>query len=611
MASIFEQTIVPKIDFSNFDLSETQILTCNFGQLIPCFVREVLPNDVFTLGASSIVNFAPMVAPMYQDVHTSMHFFFVPNRIVFDDFEQFITGAVEGEALPEDEIPVQPGLSIKEISDALAIMEDQSNVTSFQGTILDYFGLPDNLTAESQQSGAAAWYESTIISDILMRDYFKIWFDYYRDENLQTKFVDSEHEDVRYFDAWRQWRAVSDASDAIGSTNAKDLESYLRLNNFFKPRYRSFRKDYFTACLPSPQKGEPVSLSITGNAPVVFPDSVYLGAPKGYDPARNGFIAHFNGSVEDDEQITTTLNAISGSTSAAYLKADASGENLIGIETHLYNNISQASDVSAYADLSSATAVTVEQLREAFAVQEILESLSMRGSRYTEFLRGNFGVSPDDYKLQRPQFLGGLVTPVQVQQILQQSGYSGEDSRDMTGYAAGRAFAAVGGRIFRQRFKEHGYIIGIMSIMPKAYYYQGIPRHFMRKDRFDYYLPQTAHLGEQGVSKMELFYDKNQYTANDTVFGYIPRWAEYKTATNGIHGDFRGSLNYYHMAREFSSQSSPTLSESFISTQNVPTRPFAVWQTENPTINHLCWVQCYFKVIASRPMPYHSIPKVL
>lgn len=602
MASIFEQTLVPKIDFSNFDLSETNLLTCNFGQLIPCYIREVLPNDVFTLGGACQVNFAPMVAPMYQDVHASIHFFYVPDRILFDDFEQFITGAVEGYALPEDKIPVQPGLSLTELSG----IKQQLTLSSFQGTILDYFGLPSDLSASNQGEGASDWYDSTIISDFPLRAYFKIWFDYYRDENLQAEYVDDSFNKQLYFEAWRSWRKVSDPL-----TEFSDMD-FNTINNNFKPRYRAYRKDYFTACLPQPQKGEPVSLSLSTSAPVTFPNQVFIGAPGGFDPAKLGIIANL--TTSSDPQVGDTINvgsqAMSPSTADYYLEA-GSGDKIKGFLGGLYENQSLTKQLTGIADLSAATAITVEQLREAFAVQEILESLSMRGSRYTEFLKGNFGVTPDDYKLQRPQFLGGLVTPVQVQQVLQQSGYSGQDSRDMTGYAAGRAFASVGGRIFKQRFKEHGYIIGILSIMPKAYYYQGIPRHFMRKDRFDYYLPQTAHLGEQGVTKMELFYDSAQAQLNETVFGFIPRWAEYKTSTNGIHGDFRGNLNYYHMARTFTSLSSPTLSEDFISTKNVPTRPFAVWQTENPTIDHLCWVNCFFKVIASRPMPYHSIPKVL
>ena len=602
MASIFEQTLVPKIDFSNFDLSESNLLTCNFGQLIPCYVREVLPNDVFTLGGACQVNFAPMVAPMYQDVHASIHFFYAPDRILFDDFEQFITGSVEGYALSEDQIPVQPGMSLSEID---ALSDEVQSFSSWQGSVLDYFGLPSDLSTQNQGTGAEDWYDSTIISDFPLRAYFKIWFDYYRDENLQAEYIDDQGDKQLLFEAWRSWRRVSDPLTEFSTSD------FMTIVNYMKPRYRAYRKDYFTACLQQPQKGEPVSLSLSTSAPVTFPNQVFLGAPGGKTPLDPAIIANFDNSNTNPGDAVSVSDVVTPSLNQHYLDAGEQGNYLKGFISGLYTDISQQTPLTGTADLSAATAITVEQLREAFAVQEILESLSMRGSRYTEFLKGNFGVTPDDYKLQRPQFLGGLVTPVQVQQVLQQSGYSGQDSRDMTGYAAGRAFASVGGRVFKQRFKEHGYIIGILSIMPKAYYYQGIPRHFMRKDRFDYYLPQTAHLGEQGVPKYELFYDSAQAQLNETVFGFIPRWAEYKTSTNGIHGDFRGNLNYYHMARTFTSLSSPTLSEDFILTKNVPTRPFAVWQTENPNIDHLCWVNCFFKVIASRPMPYHSIPKVL
>lgn len=602
MASIFEQTIVPEIDFSNFDLSRPSLLTCNFGQLIPCFIQEVLPNEIFSVGASCVVNFAPMVAPMYQDVNVSMHFFYSPNRVVFDDFETFITGAVEGYPVSEDKLPKQPGLTLTDITDLAEDRESLELGNSWQGTLLDYFDLPNNLSNLSNKQADIDWSDNLIISDIPLRDYFKIWFDYYRDENLQAEWDSNK----LMFDNWRAWRSKS---NPIQDGAFASHEKFFEFMNYLQPRHRAYRKDYFTACLPSPQKGEAVSLSLSGNAPVSFPSEVKLKGIAGLtglqfnwdsrvDPGDSLAIHSY---IDPDNLTKTFVNAQQIDTLAP----------LDSVQGRLVNPADNT-PIKLEADLSKVLAVNIERLREAFAVQEILESLSMRGSRYTEFLKGNFGVTPDDYKLQRPQFLGGLVTPVQVQQVLQQSGYSGTDQRDMTGYAAGRAFAGVGGRIFRQRFKEHGYIIGILSIMPKAYYYQGIPRHFLRHDRFDYYLPQTAHLGEQGVYNMELYFDNQAHMEqNEQIFGYIPRWAEYKTAFGGIHGDFRGNLNYYHMARTFSNSSKPTLSEEFILTKNVPTRPFAVWQSENPTINHLCWVNCYFKVIASRPMPYHSVPKVL
>lgn len=594
MASIFEQTIVPKLNFSNFPLNEWQLVSLNFGQIVPVYVRDVLPNDVYTLTAFQNIEFAPMVAPMFHEVHASLHFFFVPSRVVYEDFETFITGAEDGHVLSEEDIPAQMGIPKKDFK---ALMDDDPSV---QGTLFDYFGLPNNICGETTSE--------EIISDELLRDYFKIWYDYYRDENLQVDVAEAD--ELTYYDFWRNWKRNSKAYN-----NSSQRTDFRDAMNQFLPFYRSYRKDYFTAALPTPQKGEPVSLSLGLDAPVTFssevaginlrtePDQDLVLQGVKIDPSNGGTLIN----VAYPQQLKIYNN---DPDNPDYYDID----NISGAVDHIFsgNYVDSNGDIVnnfAVADLRRASAVTVEQLREAFAVQEILESLSMRGSRFTEFLKGNFGVTPDDYRLQRAQFLGGIVSPVQIQSVIQQSGYSGEDSRDMTGYAAGRAFASARDRVFRMRFKEHGYIIGLASVMPKSYYYQGIPRHFLRHDRFDYYLPQTAHLGEQAIENQELYYTPGNEILNKGVFGFIPRWAEYKTSLNGIHGDFRGNLNYYHMARVFGS--TPTLSQSFISTLGLQTRPFAVWKSENPGISHLIWCQYYFKVVASRPMPYHSIPKVL
>ena len=595
MASIFEQTIVPKVKFSNFNLSETSILTCNFGQLVPCYLREVIPNDVFTMSVFADIQFAPMVAPMFQDVNCSIHFFYYPNRIVWDDFETFITGAQEGHVLSEDKLPAPAGVHPYWFATAVGS-------ESMQGSIFDYLGLPNELGSVDFDD------TDDVISDIPLRGYFKIWYDYYRDENLQYELNRRGTGAIDLFAMWRAWRASSTYLMDNPTDPSSGGSVIANVWSDFSPFHRAYRKNYFTAALPTPQKGEPVTLNLGTTAPVNLADDniVRLGSS---DPDEASVSLYSRVGAFGDMSF---LSARPDSGAVAQMVFSAGDDTMLPVDAFIGRLHNAHNDPSsypiAYADLSRASSITVEALREAFAVQEILESLSMRGSRYTEFLKGNFGVTPDDYKLQRPQFLGGVVTPVQVQQVLQNAGVDSSQGQ-MTAYAAGRAYAAAGDRVFRMRFKEHGYIMGILSVMPKDYYFQGIPRHFTRRDRFDYYIPQTAHLGEQAILNQELYFDGSDRDKNNAVFGYIPRWAEYKTATNSIHGDFRGSLNYYHMARIFGT--TPTLSENFILTKDVQTRPFGIWKEARPNVNHLIWCNLFFKVTASRPMPYHSVPKVI
>ena len=216
MASIFEQTITPQLKFSNFPLHEFQLVTQNFGQLTPVYVREVYPNDVFTLSAFVNTEFAPMVAPMYHEVSASVHFFFVPDRVVFEDFETFITGSEDGHVLAEEDIPAEPGFP----KSRFAVLSDM-DVDSIQGSIFDYIGLPNQLA----QSTSA---DKEVLSDLIYRGYARIWYEYYRDENLQTEFTYTPGEGdpitLSYFDFFRDWKRNSDICKTLEDKYSADVD---------------------------------------------------------------------------------------------------------------------------------------------------------------------------------------------------------------------------------------------------------------------------------------------------------------------------------------------------------------------------------------------------
>lgn len=535
MSNIFQAVESAKPRRTNFDLSFENKLTMNMGKLVPFLCKEVLPSDTFNVKSEVFLRFSPLLAPVMHRVNVFTHFFFVPNRLIWDNWETFITGGEDG--LQE---PVMPYI---ETSDFIL-----SNGDTEPGSLCDYIGVPR--------------LQSDIVTDHIsalpFRAYQLIWQEYYRDQNLIEKKDYGGHGD-----GW-----VSD---------------YTQLSELIKLRNRAYEKDYFTSALPWTQRGAEVTLPITGDAEIYYEagKSQLLFQEGGAD-ATAGNMAIGRTQPNDD-----------------YSMMDSSSKKL-----YLDPN------ETLHADLGSISSASINDLREAFQLQVWLERNARGGSRYIEQLLSHFGVKSSDARLQRPEYLGGGMSPVVISEVLSQAATFSTDNSTVlspVGAMAGKATSVQNSNGFSAYFEEHGWLIGIISVMPRTAYYQGIPRQLSKMDKFDYYWPEFAHLGEQEVYNREIYFTNE--TANDPkgVFGYQSRYAEYKYYPNEVHGEFKGSLDFWHFSRDFDQL--PNLNEQFIEMDYQDNwRPFVVQPSDSV---HSVYCQIYNSIVAQRPMPYESTPGLI
>ena len=510
---IFDRIQLTRPKRSVFDLSHERKFSMNMGDLVPILCQEVVPGDSFRLSLQQLVRLQPMLAPMMHRVNVTTHFFFVPNRLIWNDWEDFITGGDKGTAQPvfptfERVSPQTPKL-----------------LGLTPGSLSDYLGYPVSRLPSTT---------TTIqkFSQLPYRAYHLIWNEYYRDQNLQSPV------DI----------SLSSGNTLLGQADSKVTEWARRALAIQK---RAWEKDYFTSALPYAQKGQELSFSIAGTAPVKSDSTV-----------ADVYIS----------QAATYAGGIN-----KYLSTTGSGKLV--------------------ADLSDAGATKINELRQAFQIQKWLEKNARGGSRYIEQILTHFGVKSSDARLQRPEYLGGGKTPVTISEVLQNSA---TDETSPQGNMAGHGVSVGATHSFKRSFEEHGFIIGIMSVLPRTAYFQGMPKIFNKFDRFDYYWPEFAHLGEQEVKLSELYYDPTGATNNDT-FGYQPRYSEYRFVNDSVHGDFQTSLKFWHMAREFANK--PALNASFV--QADPTnRVFAVTDESYPKL----LVNTYANIQAVRPMPKYGNP---
>lgn len=521
--SIFSKVAMPRPQTNTFDLSHDRKFSGKIGELMPISVMEVVPGDKFNIKATNLTRFAPLITPIMHKASVYCHFFFVPNRILWPNWENFISGGEDGLADPtfptvDLTIPTQYGIQ----------------------TLADYLGLPTGN-------------QITDVSALPFAAYQKIYQDYYRDENLITK---------------------TDVTLSDGTQSASDI---IELSSMKK---RAWQHDYFTSALPWTQRGPEATIPLGTTAPIIYES----------DPTTTTlFRNHGTGAIIN--------NAVFDG--AAALSTTSTGQLFSNNPSFTPLDIDNSMDLKA--DLSGATASSINDLRRAFRLQEWLERNARGGARYIEIITAHFGVRSSDARLQRPEFLGGSSTPITISEVLQTSANASEPTPQ--GNMAGHGVSVGSSNYVSYRAEEHGYIIGIMSVMPKTAYQQGVPKHWKKLDKFDYYWPSFANIGEQPIYNEELYH---QNTAEDAeVFGYTPRYAEYKYIPSTVHGEFRDTLKFWHMGRIFGSK--PTLNQDFIECDSDEVK--RVFALPEASTEHL-YVYLHNEVKATRLMPYFGTPTI-
>lgn len=511
--NIFNTIQVRKPKTSTFDMSHDVKLGMKMGQLTPVSILECIPGDKWNIRTEVMLRMAPMVAPVMHNVTVTTHYFFVPNRLVWSNWEKFIT-----DNNGKGNVPAPPK------------MPSISAANAGSGSLADYLGLP---IGKDIPSGT--------VSAIPFAAYQLVYNEYYRDQNLQGDIGKNGTADI----------PLTDGIQATGSHTDRLLVI----------RRRAWEHDYFTASLPFAQKGDAVDVPITfdNNVPIVLNRTASPGA-------------------------TVPI----GSTPDAYVQA----QNLDGSNDFKLYAYTDGQD-SAEGDL------TINNLRRAFRLQEWLEKMARGGSRYIEQVLVHFGVRSSDRRLDRPEYLGGNKQPVIISEVLQTSSSDGVTPQ---GTMAGHGISASTGKNITYFCEEHGYIIGIMSIMPKTAYQQGIPKHFLRTNHLDYAWPTFAHIGEQEVLNKELYFDPTDSTngGDNGVFGYVPRYSEYRYQPSRVAGDFRTTLNFWHLGRIFGTR--PALNATFIECK--PRNDIFAVKTDIQNV----WGHCFHKIRVNRRLPKYGTP---
>ena len=508
-----------KLKRNKFSLSHHRLISCRMGFLLPIGLVEVLPRDTIQHATTGLIRAAPLVSPVMARVDARIHHFFVPHRLVWQDFESFITGGKDG-----NDQSVLPTVSSGESGFA-------------EGSLADYFGLPTGVPNMS-------------VSALPFRAYNLIFNEYYRDQDLVDELP-------------------------FSTESGADTTTSLLVQNC------AWEKDYFTSARPWMQKGTAVTI-----------------------PSYGGSVtAPVSGSVTVSGNISTLSSGsryvASATAAGSYYpisSQNVSNTNLVGLNPEITSTGSLSA--TANIDLDAAGGIAVDDLRLALSIQRFQEARARYGSRYTEYLR-YLGVISSDARLQRPEYLGGGRTPLQFSEVLQTA-----EGTSPVGEMRGHGIGAIRSNRYRRFIEEHGYIITLLSIRPKTVYSQMIPRTWIRKTKEDFYQPELAFIGQQEIYNKEL---QANHSEPDGIFGYQDRYNEYRYTPSSISGEFRSTLDYWHMARLFNGD--VALNEDFVQC-NPTDRIFAAPGTsESPNDTMYCFFN--HSIQARRMLPKIANPRII
>lgn len=549
------------ISRSQFDRSSSLKTSFNVGDVVPFYLDEVLPGDTFKISTSKVVRFQTLLTPMMDNVYLDTYYFFVPNRLVWDHWKEFNGENTQSAWIPEVEY------SIPQVT----APSGGWNI----GTIADYFGIPTGVSGLS-------------VSALPFRAYTMIMNEWFRDQNLVDPLL-----------------LDTDDTTRVGSNDAGIDKVELGGKPFVAAKYH----DYFTSCLPAPQKGPDVMIPVTGagaSLPVValnqdatvasglstFYNTVYTGFTSTNKPEIRSYGVARDGSAPSVESSEKSFPANLASIPATGVDPK-NGYPIMPANLWAINTGSQA-------------AATINQLRMAFQIQKLYERDARGGTRYTEILRSHFGVVSPDARLQRPEYLGGNRIPININQVIQTSGTV--EGSTPQGATSGQSLTTDRHSDFTKSFTEHGYVIGLLVARYDHTYQQGLDRLWSRKGRFDFYWPVLANIGEQAVKNKEIYAQGTE--VDDEVFGYQEAWAEYRYKPNRVTGEMRSSapasLDVWHLGDDYSAL--PRLSAEWIQEDaKTVDRVLAV----QSSVSNQLFADLYVKNICTRPMPMYSIPGLI